>query len=131
MGQKLFGVDISGLVHANLSPGLPTGQLRSYSETQPGPRLIDGPVPAYADPVDFRGFWDSWTEEDYGRYSIQASDKKLTIIGDSLPGGQLPKYRDQVTLAGETKMVQKIVDMDPAKATITVQCRDRAGPADA
>lgn len=128
MGNKLFGVDIAGIIHKNISPGvLPVLILK---KTQ-GARDSNNPTAGRPlTPAQFkaRGFWENFKPSDIDGTNILLNDRKALLIGDSIPAGGLPQKQDEITIAGHTLVVHALIEGDPADATFVFHCRDRKGP---
>ena len=125
MGNKLFGVDIAGLVHEHISLGVLPAILRTYS-TQPaqGSTLLS---PPNKEPTnnDCRGFVETFEQDidEVNGEPVQEDDRMIVLIGDSLPAGIIPKKNDEIDIEGLTFKVLSIADRDPAAATYTLHAR--------
>jgi hypothetical protein len=129
MGNKLFGVDVAGIVARNVGPGvLPV----ALSEPRYGARIagnLTGGRPQIA-PLSHgaRGFWEDFTGDPPPGVEVLANDRKAVILGDSLPAGVVPERGWDVTIEGVTLGIVKLLNRDPAAAVYVYQCRDRQGP---
>ena len=117
---RLFGLDIAGLVHQAMSPGLPTLTLVKVAR---GTRMSTTPT-AGTNPTNAtypgRGFMDSYRSYEIDNTIITADSRKIVIIGGSLPTGIVPELGDQIVLEGVTWTIES-VRRDPAAATY--ECR--------
>jgi len=124
MGTKLFGVDISGLVHQHISPGIPKAKLIKVSR-KPNPAKLTGKPLITEEKHDCSGFAESFKQRELTS-DILVSDRKIILIGDSLPSGVTPDKDDSVFIESENKTfnVLEILDRDPASATWTLHGRE-------
>lgn len=130
MGNRLFGVDVAGLVARHIGPGvLPVllTEPRTTRARDPA-NLTGGLVPLPPATHEARGFWDDFKGIAPPGLTVLMGDRKAVIIGDSLPAGVVPGRGWGVTIEGVTLYVETLVSRDPAAAVYTFQCRDRAGP---
>lgn len=120
-GNGLLGVDIAGLVHQHLSPRLLDAVLIKVTTTPHPTRLTGKPVPS-AVPHDCKGFTGSFKVEETSD-DILISDRRITLIADSLPDGVEPDTDDSIYIEGKDFNIQRVIARDPANATWTVQAR--------
>lgn len=124
MGVKLFGQDISGAVKRAMAAGLPQARLR-----RPTISPVDAGAPTAQPAVSFRSypcraFEDSSAETRRQATAVQASERLVLIIGDTLPRGVAPLPGDRIVLLGEElEIVGDGVTTDPARATYLCACR--------
>jgi hypothetical protein len=126
MAERLFGLDIARLVATSIGPQLYRGVLQRQVpgvRTSPTSGHTSSPV-SYG----FRGFWDSFGLAEIDGSQVLFGDTKALIIVGTLPAGVMPQKSDTITIQGITRVVQGILERDPAGATYLVQCRDRTGP---
>lgn len=126
MGNKLFGVDISGLVNKHVAPGLLDATLIKVT---PGTRtpgsLIDGTNPtetSYA----CKGFIDKQRRKNVQGSLSSDGTKRIVLIGDSISSGTVaPDLGDKITIEGTTYRIPDDgeIDRDPAAATYTCTVR--------
>jgi hypothetical protein len=123
MGNNLFGVDIAGLIKANIGPAVLDATLIVYtagtrSPTQP----TGGTIPTSVSHA-CKGFIDSQRKRNVGGTLAADGTKIVVLIGDTINGGATaPTTADQVTIEGSTYSIEKI-DRDPDAATYTMQVR--------
>lgn len=122
MGNKLFGIDISGLVKKHIAPGLNTCVLTKITPgTRTAGNLAGGTKPTTAN-YAARGLIG---ELDQGRREnslVRDGDLKILVVGDSVASGIIPAPGDQVTILGGTYNLI-IVEVDPAKAVFVCTAR--------
>jgi len=122
MGNPLFGINISGLIKANLS-----GQLLAATLTKvtPGTRtgnLTGGTNPTTVDHA-CEGFIDTKNREHIGGTLVEDGDIVVILIGDTIDSGNtVPTTADKVTIEGAAYWI-KGLDRDPAAATYTLLCK--------
>lgn len=130
MGNKLFGVDIAGLVARHVGPGLLDATIereQQGTERQAG-NLTGGLIKAAPASWGCKGFWEDFTGQPPPGVLIEANDRKAVLIGDSIPDAALPlKLDDKITIEGTSLFMVKVLNRDPAAAVYTLLCRDRRG----
>lgn len=128
MGQKLFGIDIAGLVHRNMSAGLvPLTLTRTSAGTRSATDPTAGTNPRTSSSVG-RGFVEEYRDSQVDGEMVERGDRKIIIIGDSLKPAAVPSPGDSIAMkiAGTdatVEIVQGGVRSDPANATYTCQVR--------
>jgi hypothetical protein len=116
----IFGVNIAGLINDALGDLVFDQQLIKVSSTR--------------DPSDStkriqlrtvypcKGFIDSYADVWVDGAMVQASDRKIIILGDTLDSGTIPECGDEISAEGKTfTIVANGVTRDPAGATF--ECR--------
>jgi len=126
MGNELFGVDIAGIIHDNVSEGVLPATLRRRVERGDTDDLTAAPRSInYDHPC--RGFTESLSVQDLRKVEALADDRKVTIIGGSLPLGIIPEKGDQLTIEDNGEdvkfLVLSLLDRDPAAATYSLHVR--------
>lgn len=123
MSNNLFGVDLAGIIHQAISPGVLAATLVKRT---PGTRTVGaltGGTNATSTSYACRGFVDTYSHFQIASGLVKAQDKKVVLIGKSISSGTVsPTPGDQVTIEGATYEVVA-VERDPAGATFTVQAR--------
>lgn len=134
MGNPLFGVDIAGIIHEHISPGVLTVTItreESTGQRQAG-NLTGGTVKKPPETWECAGFWEDFTGTPPPGVEIELNDRKLVLIGDSIPPGGVPCKNDAATIVEErgstTLFVVQLLERDPAAAVYKFLCRDRRGP---
>ena len=121
MGQKLHGVDTSGLVNKHLAPGLVP---LTVAVTTPGTRTAANPTagtnPSTATSSGM-GFREEYSDRQVDGTRVKAGYWKIIVIGDSLTPRIVPAPGDVITLEGKAAaiIVKDGVKSDPAEATYT------------
>jgi len=124
MGTELFGVNISGLIHQHVSPGIPKARLIKTAR-RPNPAKLTGKPLITEESHDCSAFADSFKQREITS-DILVSDRKIVLIGDSLPSGVTPDKDDSVFIESENKTFEilEILERDPASATWTLHGRE-------
>jgi hypothetical protein len=123
MGRKLFGVNISGLIHKIMSKGLSSAVLTKItSGARTSGSLTSGKVKTETD-HDCKGFMDKAQRERMDGTVIAAGHYIVLIIGDSIQGGAVPEVNDQITIYGETYDIVGPIGSDPALATYELEVK--------
>ena len=130
MGNKLFGVDIAGLINTHVGPGVLAAVLRTFSSAPAdGGTILSAPVLTPTN-NDCRGFVETFEQdiEEVNGEAIQEDDRMIVLIGDSLPAGVIPAKGNEIDIQDvdsldKTFKVLSIVERDPAAATYTIHAR--------
>jgi hypothetical protein len=126
MGRpNLFGANIAGAILSALGPGVLDATLvRRTAGTRPVGQVTAG-LTSGETQVSYpcKGFIDEW-----GKFRTEASlteenDRKILLLGASLPDDIDPRPGDLITIEARTYTIIGPVDRDPAGATFT--CRGR------
>jgi len=119
----IFGEDIAGLIGEHLSEHVFDLTLTVVTPGTRGVNPTAGTQPTTADHT-VKGWEDSYSERQVDGQMIQQGDRKISILGSSLPSGVVPKPNDEITLAGVTRTIcENGVKTDPAHAVFECQCR--------
>ncbi len=122
MGNKLFGVDIAALLKKNMATGLlPVKLIKETPGARDAANLTAG-QPLVPKSYNCRGFTEEYKLSEVDGTTIQRGDKKILILGDTLPKGILPVANDRVECEKITYVIVG-VGRDPAAATYTCQVR--------
>jgi hypothetical protein len=105
MGSKLFAVTLVQTVNGVRTPGDSTAGTNPVATTYTG-----------------RGFVDDYTTRQIDGTIIRQGDRKVSILGASLPAGVVPRPGDRTTIEGEAKAVINVT-RDPAGALYECQVR--------
>jgi len=123
MGRKLFGVNISGLVHKNMSKGLsPAVLTKIASGARTSGSLTSGKAKTEST-HNCKGFMDKSKRERMDGTVIAAGHYIVLIIGDSIQGGAIPELNDQITIYDETYDIVGPIGSDPALATYELEVK--------
>ncbi len=122
MGNKLFGVDISGLINKNIGPGVNSATLiKVAAGTRTAGSLTSGVQPTTKS-YNCKGFIDSLDKNRMEETLVQDGDVLVNLIGDSIASSQVPTPGDRITILSNTYNIVA-VDPDPAKALYQCVCR--------
>jgi len=121
---NIFGADIAGKILQNLGPLVFDLTLTKVEAGTRGSSLTAGTEPSRTN-YTVKGFVDSYTDRQIADSLVQQGDRKIIILGASLPDGVVPEPADEVTdEAGTTfVIVEDGVRRDPAGATYECQSR--------
>lgn len=118
MGNKLFGIDISGLVAKHIGSGVNDATLiKVTAGTRTPGNLSAGLQPTTAN-FTCKGFLDIVDQNRVGATLTEEGDVLIALIGDTISGGQVPAPGDRVTLLGTTYNIVNVLT-DPAQAVYT------------
>jgi hypothetical protein len=118
----LFGIDIAGTVAGAMADGLLPVTLLKVSAGQRDPAdLTSGPKNSIKK-HNCRGFIQDYTTRQIDGDIVKMGDRKVLILGATLPSGVVPEPDDQATCEGRTYTI-KYVNRDPAAATYECQGR--------
>lgn len=119
---KLFNVDIAGEINKGMGHLLLSLVLtKSSAGSRVSGQLIAGTQPTTVD-YSGRGFTSSYKDREINNTSIITGDRKIGILGASLPSGIIPAAGDKVTIEGSIYNIVN-VKRDPAAALYTCQGR--------
>lgn len=119
---ELFGIDIAGLVHDNISDGVLPATLIKVTEGERDPNNLAGGLNSTETSYSARGFIDSYNDNQINNTTVLRSDRRITLIGNSIQGRQIPNTDDKITIEGSTYDIVN-VQRDPAAATYVCQAR--------
>jgi hypothetical protein len=95
----LLGVDVAGILSGVLGSSASAATLVRYTPgTRTGGAASAGTNPASTS-YPCRGWIESFDEDDINGTLITQHDRKITLIGGSLPAGLTPNDGDQITIA--------------------------------
>lgn len=127
MGNKLFGVNISGLIKTHVAPGLlPVIVTRQTIGERDPDDLTGGQAKTPATVNGIRGIWEDLPKMPPAGVTFELNDRIAMLIGDTVPAGGLPKRNDTITIEGLTLYAVQQIGRDPAAATYRFLCRERA-----
>ena len=127
---EIFGLNIPDIVNDAIGEagGLVTLTLRSHAEGTRTPGSPSaGKNPTFA-PHAGQGILDEYHEREVDGSLIEKGDRKVLILGASLPDGVIPKAKDRIeiedfTEANSAALRVVKVKRDPAAATYVCQVR--------
>lgn len=128
MGNKLFGIDISGLIKKHVGSGVLDATLTKVTPGTRTPGQLTGGTNPTSTDYPCRGFIDT--------QAIEAKDGGLEIggklvvvlIGDTISEGTVaPEPGDRITIENTVYLIPEDgqINRDPAKATYTCDVRKR------
>ena len=121
---NLFGLDIAGIVNDSIAAAggvLDAVLIKVTSGTRTVGVLTGGLNPTEAS-YACKGFIDNYAARQYDNELILQGDRKITLLGASIAGAQVPSIADKVTIEGTTWNIVGVV-RDPAAATYECQAR--------
>lgn len=119
----LFGLDIAGMINDYMGEGLlPLTLTKVVKSLDSGSTTM---TTTSTTSYSGRGFIEAFKDiELLARdNTVQASDRRVVVLGASLPGGVVPNKGDQITIEGKTYYLVDILKRDPAAATYECHCR--------
>ena len=119
MGQIFYGIDVAAVVNAE------SGHFGDVTLTSiaTGARTTSTEAPAKTRTTHAaKGFVEDYTDSQIDGTLIQAGDRKVYIVANSIIGGTVPKAGMEVTVAS-IKYVVVRVQSDPSTAGYTCQVR--------
>lgn len=118
----LFGVDIAGVIAQAMGPGLLAATLiKVFPGTRTSGNLAGG-TNASTLSYPARGFTESYRASQIDGDLVRRGDRKVVLLGATIPGRVVPEAGDRLTIEGRTFSVVR-VERDPAAATYTLQVR--------
>lgn len=127
MGNKLFGVNISGLIKTHVAPGLlPVTVTRQIVGNRNANNLTGGQAKTPTVVKGIRGIWEDLPKMPPAGVTFELNDRIAMLIGDTVPAGGLPKRNDTITIEGLTLYAVQQISRDPAAAAYRFLCRERA-----
>lgn len=118
---KLFGVDIAKIANQALGKGLLPLTVTVYTPGTRTPGSLTAGTQPTSSTATGRGIIDDYDTRLIDGTRVQAGDRKVLILGDSI-APVVPKPDDQVTIEGATYRIVRVA-RDPAAATYTCQVR--------
>jgi hypothetical protein len=125
---ELFGVDIRGLVAANIGPGLlDVTVTRQAATTRDPDNLTGGYSVTPASFSGIKGIWESLPRTPPAGVEFELNDRIALLIGGTFPAGLKIARNDAITINGATLYAVQPIEEDPAEAAQKWLCRDRKG----
>lgn len=113
----LFGVDIAKEINSKMGSKLLPVTLTKVSQgSRTAGSLTDGTNPTETEYVG-RGFIEDYSEYQQMSGLVGVGEKKVTLLGASLPTNVLPEPNDKLTVEGSEYYVSGPITRDPAGAT--------------
>lgn len=121
---KSFGINIAKLVNDNLGGAVLTVTLTKKTVGDRTSGNLSGGRSISTTDYSCKGFVDVFEDSQIDGTTVKRGDRKVVILGASLPSGIAPEPDDTITIEGETlEVVGDGVRRDPASATYECQCR--------
>jgi hypothetical protein len=117
----IFGEDIAGQINRELGPLVFDVTLSSVTGGIRSTTNLTSKTSTKTNYVG-KGFVDDYEDRYIDGTIIRRGDRKVIILGASLPSGVVPKPTDQTIIEGETKTIVNVT-RDPAGATYECQVR--------
>lgn len=121
---NLFGADICGAIFDAMGSDMLPATLTRVAEGTRNPAVLTGgqTVGEAETAYSCKGFVDTYTAREIDGTNVRANDRKVILLGGSLPDDVDPRAGDRVTIeSGDWKVIR--VERDPAGATFTCQAR--------
>lgn len=133
MGNEVFGVDIAGIIADAMGDALFGVTITRHTHGARATGNLTGGRSRAAETVDCVGFWEDFTGTPPPGVTLELNDRKLVLIGDTIPAGGVPRLNDAAVVhedGGDVGplYVVKLLSRDPAAAVYTFLCRDRIAP---
>lgn len=129
MGNRLFGVDIAGIIKQKVAPGLLDVAIERYAAGNRTPgNLTGGRAKTPTQITGVKGIWEDLPRTPPPGVVFELNDRIALLIGDTIPAGGLPIRNDAITIEGLTLYMVQQISRDPAAAAYRFLCRDRRGP---
>ena len=121
---NIFGADIAGLINQNLGGLVFDLTLTKVESSNRRGNLTEGTSPTETT-YTVKGFVDSYTDRQLQSTNVQKGDRKISVLGGSLPSGIVPEPNDKLTdeAGNQFTIVEDGVMRDPAGALYECQCR--------
>lgn len=121
MGTKLFGVDVAKEVAKGMASGLLPVTLTVVTPGTRGTPITAGTNPTRVG-YPCRGLVEDYSEGQIDGEFVLQGDRRVMILGGTLPDGVVPKGGDEVTIQNRTYGIVR-VGTDPANAVYSCQSR--------
>jgi len=122
MGNKLFGVDIAGIINKEIGPGVNDATLIKVAKGTRTPGSLTAGTNPTGTSHACKGFLDQLKRKHIENTLVEDSDQLIALVGDSIADGQVPTPSDRITIRGTTYNII-VVDVDPADALYECVCR--------
>lgn len=120
----IFGENIAGEIYNEMKELVFDITLTKVEPGSRTPGSLTGGTNPTGTSHTVKGFVDEYQDRHIDGTLIQRGDRKIVILGGSLPSGTVPEPSDKITAEGETRtIVEDGVKRDPAGATYICQVR--------
>lgn len=119
---SLFGIDIAGIIHRIVSPGVHPGTLVRRASGPRDPLDLSDGVSIVETTHSFRGIMEEYDDRRIDGDIVRVGDRKVLLTANSLSPPTTPQVSDFVQMEGREMTVVN-VQRDPATATFTLQVR--------
>lgn len=120
--SKLFGVDIAGILKSAMASGLlPVKLTRLQNGARTAGDLTAGPAVSRKT-YNCRGVATEYALSQFDGDLVQKGDRKVLILGATLPANVVPQTGDLVAIEG---VESQVVDVRRDPATATYECQVR------
>jgi hypothetical protein len=121
----LFGIDMAGVINEAMGADLlPATLTRPVPGTRAGGSLSGGEtVGATSTAYPCRGYCENYRTREIDGTLVRVGDRKIMLLGGSLPDAIDPQPGDLIAIEGATWRVVNGVERDPAAATFICQGR--------
>ncbi len=117
---SLLPTEIASIVASAFKGKLVTGTLRR--DVAAGVDAKGDPVPASAVTYTVEGIRDNFSAYYMSVNGINQTDVRILLIMNLIKPATTPLKDDQIYMYGEWYKVRRIVEVDPARASITMAC---------
>lgn len=121
----LFNANIAGAINSALGPLVLSATLTRHTHGTRNPASVTAGLTVGATTTAYpcKGFIDEWSKANEPKTLVEENDRKIVLLGGSLPDAIDPQTGDTITIEGRDYIVTGPVMRDPAGATFT--CRGR------
>lgn len=128
MGNRLFGVDISGLIKQFVGPGVLDAVLTKITIAARTVGQLTGGTNSTETDYPCKGFIDTQRRETIEAATLtDAGTRKIALIGDTIANGTVyPVAGDKITIEGIVYIIPEDgrIERDPAKALYICTVRE-------
>lgn len=117
---SLLPTEIANIVANAFRGQLMTGQLRR--EVSVGVDDLGDPLPASSVTYSVQGIRDNFNAHFMSMQGIPHTDVRILLIVNLTSPPTMPKQDDEIFIRNEWHRVRRVVEIDPASASITLQC---------
>jgi hypothetical protein len=115
MGNRLFGIDIAGLIAKNVGKGVLPCTLTVITKGDRKANPTAGRETTEQS-IQGRGFIEEFEDKDIDGTKIKMGDKWINLIADTFAGSPVPKIGNKITIEGKAHEIVGTIERDPAAA---------------